>query len=424
MQLTLLLLSLYIECDGDVFTSDTGLCGVHIERTGVDAHGGKIVSSTFKEEAKDDIRMLRNNVGSQDMFLSLINDVMEHWISKGESAFAEGFAKEYFAENYNNWNINSFPDVYANPIENNTVESSHKRDKINRFGAGSRTKVSLSEYVTRSIPEMLKEHTRSHSGRPISVDTQDISTGYPSSMLINAQRLLQETVDHSVTSKNQVALKQSSSSSQSVVAKKEVYAHNYYHFQKGTKLLSGSAKSEVGYIVFNTGDNLVQDKGLGRNVTKHDGLQYIDCVLHGRFPKDTDYEQKKKFVRRFVLLSYDVLHVDTKAVYEYSCRCKVGRGQGECEHEAAASHMLRTFDVLAQVHQISRGTVRGRPRLSSIVGYAAVKSSETTIDVTTLHSADYERLVLEKIIQFYNKPFSAEPFIGTVQGTRLQTNVI
>jgi hypothetical protein len=170
----------------------------------------------------------------------------------------------------------------------------------------------------------------------------------------------------------------------------------------------------VGYVVFNTASNLVQDKGPGFNVSKEIGLQYIDCVLHGRFPNSTTYEEKKVFTRRFILLSYTVLHVDGVSVYEYLCRCKCHRKDGECDHEASTSHLLKTFDVLAQVHKITSGSVRGRPRLSSVVGFAAIKDKAT--DLSSLHKGDYEKLVREQIVQFYNLPFSQLPFIGTVIG--------
>jgi hypothetical protein len=131
----------------------------------------------------------------------------------------------------------------------------------------------------------------------------------------------------------------------------------------------------------------------------------------------SDYESKKLFVRGYHLLTYKVLHIDNLLVYEHSCLCKVHRGQGECEHEAAGSNIINTFDVDAQVQQIQRGCVRGRPRKIPSVGYAARKIVDSNTDSTSsLHTSDYEKLVHEKIVQFFNKPFSAKPFVGSIQG--------
>ena len=64
----------------------------------------------------------------------------------------------------------------------------------------------------------------------------------------------------------------------------------------------------------------------------------------------------------------------------------------------------------------------GRPKLSSVVGYQAIKESEANLDVTTLHAKDYDKLLREEMVQFYNKPFSAQPFVGIVVGKMVNIN--
>jgi hypothetical protein len=402
-----------LEYNDEALQSESALCGVHIERTSVDKHSKQIVLSTFVDDAKDDIRMLRNDVGSQAMFNSLTILVREEWIRRGEIVFANSFSKEYFEEPYNRWNINSFADVYANPIENQTVEASHRNDKRLCHGAGSKTKVSLSEYVTRSIPRLLETYTRDYSGREITLEPQALSTGYPDVMLTKAKILLHQIVDDRVKYS-------ASSTSNAKSHSKIVHAANFFHLPPGSTIVTGKPKSVDGYIVFNSANNYVQDYGPGKGVTKEIALQYIDCVFNGRFPRTAsmaDYESKKLFVRGYHLLTYKVVHIDSVPVYEHSCFCKDHRGQGECEHEAAGSNIIDTFDVDAQVQQIQRGCVRGRPRKIPSVGYAARKIVDSNTDSTTsLHASDYEKMVHEKIVQFFNKPFSAQPFVGSIQG--------
>ena len=403
----------FIEYDGDVIQSDNGMCGVHIERTAVDKHIKKMINrSSFEADAKDDVRMMRNDVGSQEMFNALVPFVIEHWTSKGESAFALAFSIEYFKRPYNKWNVNSFPSVYANPIENQTVESSHRTDKRDRFGAGSRNKVCLSEYVTRSIPRMLVDNTHSHSGRSISLEPQALSTHYPTAMLNNAKILLEHIVDDRVVTGSKAPSKGA--------LKKTIHASNYFHLLPGSTLETGKPKSRVGYIVFNSEDNCVQDYGPGKGVSKEIALQYIDCVLNGRFHKNyKTWDEKKSFVRRYHLLFYEILHIDGVAVYELHCGCKTHRGQGECDHHAASEHILQIFDVHVQVNQIKSGSVRGRPRKSASVEYSGKKDVAGSTDLTSLHAQDYQKLVRECIVQFFEKPYSTLPFVGIVTGTKI-----
>jgi hypothetical protein len=417
----ILLVSTCIEYDGEVLEPDNGLCGVHIERDAVDKHANKMISrSSFLADAKDDIRMMRNDVGSQEMFETLVPLLIQHWTSKGESVFAIAFSSEYFKSPYNKWNVNSFSEVYANPIENQPIESSHRNDKRDNFGAGARNKVSLSEYATRSIFRMLDDYALSHSGRSISLEPEAISTHYPKEMLNNAKILLEHIVDNRVAQTG----KQNSQTRTTSVAKKDVITSNFYHIVPGSTLVTGKSKSLVGYIVFNSKDSCVQDYGPGKGVSKEIALQYIDCVLNGRFHKSLhSWDAKKLFVRSYHLLSYKILHIDTIAVYEYHCRCKTYRGQGECDHQAASEHILATFDVHAQVHQIKSGTVRGRPKKSASVKYAAPQHVVGSIDLATLHARDYEKLVREPIVQFFDKPFSKLPFVGTVTGTTINNTI-
>lgn len=368
--------------------------------------------SSFEEDAKDDIRMMRNDVGSQEMFNALVPFVIQHWTKRGEDTFANSFSTEYFKSPYNKWSVNSFCNVYANPIENQSIESSHRTDKRERFGAGPKTKVSLSEYVTRSIPRMLDDYTQTHSGRSISLEPEPISTQYPTQMLNNAKILLEHIVDDRVGASNKAAGKATSA------IKKQILACNFFHLLPGSTLEYNKPKTREGFIVFNSKDSCVQDYGPGKGVSKEIALQYIDCVLNGRFHKNYQtWDEKKAFVRSYHLLSYVTMHIDGIAVYEYYCRCKTHRGQGECDHQAAGEHILETFNVDVQVQQIKSGNVRGRPRKSASVQYAAKKDVLSYSETASLHIEDYEKLVRETIVQFFHKPYSALPFVGVVTGT-------
>ena len=255
---------------------------------------------------------------------------------------------------------------------------------------------------------LLQTYTRSHSGRSITLEPQGISTGYPNQMLNNAKILIEQVVDARVVMDSKGVPK--------ATLKKTVHASNFLHLLPNSTILPGTPKSTDGYIVFNSNNQCVQDYGPGKGISREVALQYIDCVLNGRFPRNMDYENKKLFVRSYHLLSYKVLRVNGVPVFEYCCRCKVHRGQGECEHEIAGAHILGTFDVYAQVQQIQSGSVRGRPRKNVSVGYAARKVVDSSIVVTSLHAVDYEKIVNEKIVQFFARPFSKQPFVGTITG--------
>jgi hypothetical protein len=236
-------------------------------------------------------------------------------------------------------------------------------------------------------------------------------------MLDKAQILLEHIIDSRVSNSGK-------SSSNKSTAKKPIFAGNHFHLLPGSTLQTGKPKSLVGYIVFNSKGNTVQDYGPGKAVSKEIALLYIDCVLNGRFHKDyKTWDEKKKFVRGYHLLSYEVLHMEGVAVYELRCRCKTYRGQGECDHHAAGEHILEIFNVHVQVNQIKSGNVRGRPKKSASVGYAAVKHVAGGIDLATLHAADYQKLVREPIVQFFEKPFSKLPFVGIVTGTNFKIKV-
>ena len=87
-----------LEYNDEALQSESALCGVHIERTSVDKHSKQTVLSTFVDDAKDDIRMLRNDVGSQAMFNLLTILVQEEWTR--EIVCANSFSKKYFVSLY------------------------------------------------------------------------------------------------------------------------------------------------------------------------------------------------------------------------------------------------------------------------------------------------------------------------------------
>jgi hypothetical protein len=232
-------------------------------------------------------------------------------------------------------------------------------------------------------------------------------------MLNDAKILLEHIEDDRVVASSRASAKAT------VSIKKKMFASNFFHLLPGSTLESAKPKTREGFIVFNSKDNCVQDYGPGKGVSKEIALQYIDCVLNGRFHKNyRTWDEKKSFVRSYHLLSYVTMHMDGVAVYEYNCRCKTHRGQAECDHQAAGEHILDTFDVHVQVQQIKSGNVRGRPRKSASVKYAAQKDVAGYPETATLHVRDYEKLVREPIVQFFHKPYSKLPFVGIVTGTQ------
>jgi len=201
-----------------------------------------------------------------------------------------------------------------------------------------------------------------------------------------------------------------------VTPTRPVYVSNYEHVRIGSTILQGQAKSTTGYIVFNSHTQFVQHYGPGNNVTREIALKVIDSVVYGRYPKGMKYDAIKAFVQGFHLLEYEVLHITGTAVYNYKCRCKGGRSEGECSHEAAGEEINKTFSVSQQLEKITSGRVRGRPRLSDVAGYRACKQVETPASLSKVEG-DFGKLVNELIVQFFHLPYSQKPFVGKVTGT-------
>ena len=331
-----------IEFKGVPIQTQMGLCGVHIERSVVDAYSKKIKRSAFGDVAKADISMLRNNVASQIQFKTLAIIVQDEWKRLGEHEFAKTFLQEYLQRPYDFWSINSFPEAIASPCENQTVEASHRTDKRDNLGAGARNKVGLSEYAISSIPVLLKRYTDSHSGRSITVQSETIATGFPMQTLYKALKLLEQIVDERVKSNT------SSSQSKSPSTPRHTYVSNFEHVPIGSTIVQKEPKSVVGYIVFNSHTQFVQDYGASKDVTRVIALQVIDSALNGRFPKGLKYEAITTFVKGYHLMTYEVVHKDGTAVYKYKCTCKAGRSEGECSHEAASEEINKTFCVKDQ----------------------------------------------------------------------------
>ena len=86
---------------------ENGLCGVHIELNAIDHNKGKLVDKNFVDEAKADIKMLRNDVGSHKLFVTMGEMVLSNWREHGEVSFANTMSKEYFKTPYNKWSCNS-----------------------------------------------------------------------------------------------------------------------------------------------------------------------------------------------------------------------------------------------------------------------------------------------------------------------------
>lgn len=384
-----------------------GLCGVHIVRTVVEDHKAKIVSSRFIEIIKADIAMLRNDVGSQCQFAALAKVMVNEWKRQGEEVFALYFEIEYLTPPYDKWSCNSFPKTIAIPVENQIVESSHRTDKRDNHGAGNRKKVGLSSFCTTSIPVLLTTYTNSHSGRPITVKAETMITWYPPHILQKAKLLLEEVVDDRV--------RKAGKGSQGKVPKL-VYVSNFEHVHIGSTIVQNQPKSTKGFIVFNAHTSFVQHYGAQNNVTREIALQVIDSVLNGRFPRGKTYDEIKAFVRKYHLLEYEVVHVDGVEVYSYKCRCKGGRKEGECSHEAAAEEINKTFSVSEQLQLIKGGTVKGRPKLRQVVAFKAHRPEELTVNQQKDEN-DFRKLVREPIVQFFDKPFSPDAFVGTVTGT-------
>ena len=152
-------------------------------------------------------------------------------------------------------------------------------------------------------------------------------------------------------------------------SKTPVYVSNFEHVPIGSTIVQNQPKSTKGYIVFNTHTRFVQTYGAANNVTRSIALQVIDSVVSGRFPRGMSYNDIKIFVQSYNLLEYEVLHIDGTAVYNYMCRCKGGRNEGECSHEAAAEEINKTFSISDNLELIAGGKVSGRSKLTKIVSY-------------------------------------------------------
>lgn len=402
-----------IEVEGKIIESKIGLCGVHIERTVVEDHKDKIVNTSFIEIAKEDVSILRNCVGSQCQFRAFAQIMLTEWKRVGETVFALYLEREYLTPPYDMWSCNSFPKAIATPIENQIVEASHRTDKRDNLGAGAKKKVTLSSFCIVSLPELLKNYTASHSGRPISLKAEAMKTGYPDEILKKAKLLLEEVVDDRVM---QSSSKSSQTQTRKSPSQKPVYVSNFEHVPIGSTIVQNQPKSTKGYIVFNTHTRFVQTYGAANNVTRSIALQVIDSVVSGRFPRGMSYNDIKIFVQSYNLLEYEVMHIDGIAVYNYKCRCKGGRSEGECSHEAAGEEINKTFSISDNLELIAGGKVSGRPKLTKIVNYKPHRPEEKAASVEK-EEQDFRKWVLEPIVQFFTSPYSEKPFVGKVTGT-------
>ena len=196
---------------------------------------------------------------------------------------------------------------------------------------------------------------------------------------------------------------------------KSTYVSNFEHVPIGSTIVQGEPKSTKGYIVFNSHTQFVQEYGASKDVTRAIALQVIDSVLHGRFPKGYKYDAITTFVKGYHLLTYEIVHRDGVAVYNYHCACKAGRSEAECSHEAAGEEINKTFCIKDQVARNSSGKVAGRPKKRLAVGYSAHKPDEYSDCELGKH--DYEAWVCELIVQFFHLRYSPKPFVGKITGT-------
>lgn len=355
----------------------------------------------FAEQAKKDLKMLRNDVASQQQFETMATSVIQNWIDEGETQFATSIRKEYMTPPFNKWSVNSFILYRCMPIANQIVESGWRTSKRINWGAGFRNMVGVSEFATFFIFVMLKNLTEKYSGRSITVEATPISTSFPTHSLHKCQKLLVTIED--TTSRN------SNSSSQ----KKLPVLTNYYEIKSGTTL-KGTLRTTKGYFVFNSSKNLVQDAGPRCTVTRKIALTYLHSALTGEFPTSYTYQQKKDLIQGYHAISYEVLHRNNIAVYEFNCDCVSGRHEGECGHEAAAQVLLKIFDVARELQEIDRGNVKGRPRKIVPVGYRATRPEESLVE--SFNERDATNFIGEPVIQFFELPHNQKAFVGKITG--------
>ena len=109
----------------------------------------------------------------------------------------------------------------------------------------------------------------------------------------------------------------------------------------------------------------------------------------------------------------------TTTVYVKQAR----RSEAECSHEAAGEEINKTFCIKDQVARISSGKVAGRPKKRLAVGYSAHKPDEYSDRELGRH--DYEAWMCELTVQFFNLPYSQQPFVRKITGTTpIKTNAI
>jgi len=127
------------------------------------------------------------------------NHMLAEWRTQGENEVAKTFEQEYCTPPYNRWGVNSFPEVMGNPVENQTVESEHRRQKRNNFGVGTKVRTRLSFFVTNQIDVLLVGKGRTHANRSIDCHSTPHETGWPREILLKAKELLHTMTDTTST---------------------------------------------------------------------------------------------------------------------------------------------------------------------------------------------------------------------------------
>lgn len=174
---------------------EVGLCGVHIERQVIQHYSSKFKNSSYLDTAKYHVSLMRNCTGSQVQMVEFGRHMLTEWRYEGEMDVAKTFEQEYCTHPYHCWGVNSFPDVKGNPIDNNPMESEHRRQKRNNFGVGSRVRTRLSFFVLNQVPMLLSKKGKTHANRPIDCKSTPHDTRWPRAILLKAKELVQTMKD-------------------------------------------------------------------------------------------------------------------------------------------------------------------------------------------------------------------------------------
>lgn len=172
-----------------------GLCGVHIEREVIQHYSSKFKDPNYIPTAKTHVSILRNDTGSQKQMDEFAVHMLAEWQKVGEIDLVKTFQQEYCTPPFNCWGVNSFPEAIGNPVENNTVESEHRRQKRNNFGVGSKVRTRLSFFATNQIYVLLSNKGETHANRSIDCHCTPHETRYPREILNKAKELLHTLQD-------------------------------------------------------------------------------------------------------------------------------------------------------------------------------------------------------------------------------------